>query len=99
MLPLAQIRDTFADAERRNDRAVVLVTQADMFDPSLLAAATANPETVSGFREIVAAITEETNRFDRPVYLINGDSHVLPRTNRWREGSPWLGYLRPARRG
>jgi len=58
-----QIRETFADAERRNDRAVVLMAQADMFDPSLLAAATANPETVSGFREIVAAIIAETNRF------------------------------------
>ncbi|WP_354217188.1 hypothetical protein [Arthrobacter sp. UYCo732] len=35
---VAQVRETFADAERRNDRAVVLMTQADMFDPSLLAA-------------------------------------------------------------
>jgi hypothetical protein len=94
---LAQIRDTFADAERRNDRAVVLMTQADMFDPSQLAAATANPETVSGFREIVAAISEETNRFDRPVYLINGDSHVFAENEPLAEGSPWLNiYGQPA---
>jgi hypothetical protein len=85
-----QIHATFTDAERRNDRAVVLMTQADMFDPSLLAAATANPETVSGFREIVAAIIEETNRFDRPVYLINGDSHVFAENQPLAAGSPWL---------
>lgn len=92
-----QIRATFTDAERRNDRAVVLMTQADMFDPSLLAAATANPETVSGFREIVAAIIEETNRFDRPVYLINGDSHVFAENQPLADGSPWLEiYGQPA---
>ncbi|RAX44234.1 hypothetical protein DQ354_16160 [Arthrobacter sp. AQ5-06] len=87
---LAQIRETFADAERRNDRAVVLMTQADMFDPSLLAAASANPETMSGFREIVQTIIEETNGFDAAVYLINGDSHVFAENQPLAEGSPWL---------
>jgi hypothetical protein len=70
---------------------------ADMFDPSLLAVATANPETVSGFREIVAAIIEETNHFDRPVYLINGDSHAFADNQPLAEGSPWLNiYGQPA---
>ncbi|WP_346957987.1 hypothetical protein [uncultured Arthrobacter sp.] len=94
---VAQIHDTFADAERRNDRAVVLMTQADMFDPSQLAAATANPDTVSGFREIVQAIIDETNSFDAPVYLINGDSHVFAENRPLAEGSPWLDiYGQPA---
>lgn len=94
---LAQIRNTFADAERRNDRAVVLMTQADMFDPSLLAAATANPDIMSGFREIVQAIIDETNSFDAPVYLINGDSHVFAENHPLAEGSPWLDiYGQPA---
>ena len=94
---LAQIRGTFADAERRNDRAVVLMTQADMFDPSLLAAATANPDTMSGFREIVQAIIDETNSFDAPVYLVNGDSHVFAENQPLAEGSPWLDiYGQPA---
>jgi hypothetical protein len=76
---------------------VVLMTQADMFDPSQLAAATADPETVSGFREVVAAIVEETNGFDRPVYLINGDSHVFVENHPLAAGSPWLGiYGQPA---
>ncbi|WP_163166058.1 hypothetical protein [Arthrobacter sp. Alg241-R88] len=94
---LDQIRETFDDAERRNDRAVVLMTQADMFDPSLLTAATVNPEILSGFRGIVQAIIEETNSFDRPVYLINGDSHVFAENQPLAEGSPWLDvYGQPA---
>jgi hypothetical protein len=94
---LQQIHATFADAKRRNDHAVVLMTQADMFDPSLLAAASLDPETVSGFRDIVAAIVEETNRFDRPVYLINGDSHAFADNQPLAAGSPWLNiYGQPA---
>jgi hypothetical protein len=87
---LEQVRETFSDARSRNDRAVVLMTQADMFDPSQLEAATANPASVSGFREIAATIVEETNRFDGPVYLINGDSHVYAENQPLAEGSPWL---------
>lgn len=87
---LAQLRETFSDASRRNDRAVVLMTQVDMFDPALLDTAQANPDTVSGFREIVRTIVEESNRFDGPVYLINGDSHVYAENQPLAEGSPWL---------
>ena len=95
---LAQIRETFADAGRRNDRAVVLMTQADMFDPSQLAAASANPETVSGFREIVRAIIEETNSFDRPVYSSTAIATSLPRTSRWLRVHPgWRSTASPPR--
>lgn len=66
------------------------MTQADMFDPSQLSAATADPAKVSGFREIVQAIIEETNSFDHPVYLINGDSHVFAEDQPLAAGSPWL---------
>jgi len=92
-----QIRDTFADAGQRDLRAVVLMTQADMFDPFLLDAATANPNSVSGFKEIVKTIIEETNTFDGPVYLINGDSHVFAQNKPLAAGSPWLDiYDQPA---
>ncbi|QDG89727.1 metallophosphoesterase [Pseudarthrobacter sp. NIBRBAC000502770] len=87
---IAQIHQTFAEARRSNDRAVVLMQQADMFDPSLLADATANPATVSGFREVVQAMVEETNNFDAPVYLVNGDSHVFAENQPLAAGSPWL---------
>jgi hypothetical protein len=87
---VGQLRDTFADAARRNDRAVVIMTQADMFDPALLAAATADPETMSGFREIIDTLVQETNAFDAPVYLVNGDSHVYAEDQPLGAGSPWL---------
>lgn len=87
---IAQIHQTFADAKRSNDRAVVLLQQADMFDPSLLASATADPDTVSGLREIVQVTVDETNRFDAPVYLVNGDSHVFAQNQPLAAGSPWL---------
>lgn len=87
---VSQLHETFSDAAARNDRAVVLMTQADMFDPAQLEAARANPATVSGFREIVRTIVEETNRFDGPVYLINGDSHVYADNQPLAAGSPWL---------
>ncbi|WP_163166102.1 metallophosphoesterase [Arthrobacter sp. Alg241-R88] len=85
-----QIRDTFADAGSRDLRAVVLMTQADMFDPFLLDTATANPNSVSGFKEIVKTIIKETNSFDGPVYLINGDSHVFAEDKPLAAGSDWL---------
>lgn len=92
-----QIRETFADAGRRDLRAVVLMTQADMFDPFLLDAAKANPNSVSGFKEIVGTIIEETNSFEGPVYLINGDSHVFAQNKPLAAGSPWLDiYDQPA---
>lgn len=94
---IAQIHQTFTDARRSNDRAVVLMQQADMFDPSLLADATVNPDTVSGFREIVQAMAQEANNFDAPVYLVNGDSHVFADNQPLAVGSPWLGiYGSPA---
>lgn len=85
-----QLRDTFTDATRRNDRAVVIMAQADMFDPSLLAAATADPAAMSGFREIIDTLVQETNNFDAPVYLVNGDSHVYAEDQPLGGGSPWL---------
>ncbi|MCG2621896.1 metallophosphoesterase [Arthrobacter sp. I2-34] len=88
---LQQLRETFRDASRRNDRAVVVMTQADMFDPALLAGATADPESVSGFRAIVHVLAEEANRFDGAVYLVNGDSHVFDADRPLAAGSAWLG--------
>ncbi|MEV5050092.1 hypothetical protein [Arthrobacter sp. LAR12-1-1.1] len=85
-----QLHATFTDATLRNDRAVVIMTQADMFDPSLLAAATADPKILSGFREIIDVLVKETNNFDAPVYLVNGDSHIFAEDQPLGDGSPWL---------
>jgi hypothetical protein len=90
------IRATFASARRDRDRAVVVMTQADMFDPTV-----EDPEYADyyAFTPIVRALAEESRRFDGPVYLFNGDSHVYNSDSPLAAGSPWLdlyGVTEPA---
>lgn len=84
---IALIHDTFR-AARHRDRAVVLMTQADMFDPTV-----PDPSFAAnfGFAPLVAAIAQESADFDGPVYLMNGDSHVANTDQPLAAGSPWLG--------
>lgn len=83
------IRTTFAEARKEHDRSVVLLTQADMFDPTV-----ANPAYADyfAFQPIVRAIAEEAGAFSGPVYLINGDSHVFNSDNPLSAGSKWLSF-------
>ncbi|GAA4369976.1 hypothetical protein [Agromyces bauzanensis] len=86
-----QLERTFADAKRTNARAVVIMTQADMFDPFLLQLGAAeHPELVSGFLPIVDALAEGARGFGGEVYLFNGDSHVYTDDSPLAAGSPWL---------
>lgn len=90
------IRATFATARRDRDRAVVLMTQADMFDPTVTAPTFAG---YYAFTPVVRALVEESRAFDGPVYLFNGDSHVYNSDRPLAAGSPWLdlyGVERPA---
>lgn len=88
---VAQLQETFADARRTNARAVVVVTQADMFDPFQLAnGVEENPDQVSGYRPIVDALAAGARSFGGPVYLINGDSHSYNADQPLAAGSPWL---------
>jgi hypothetical protein len=82
------IRDTFRDARARHDDTVVLLTQADMFDPTV-----PNPQFADyfGFQPIVAALVQEASAFPGHVYLFNGDSHVFNSDQPLAAGSPWLG--------
>jgi hypothetical protein len=80
------VRETFAGARRRNDRAVVLFQQADMFDPTI----TPTPATTSAFDRLVAVIAEESRRFAGEVYLVDGDSHRYNVDRPLATGSPWL---------
>ncbi len=86
---IALIRDTFASARRHHDRAVVLMTQADMFDPTVPDPTFAD---YYAFAPIVAAIAEESRAFGRPVYLFNGDSHVYNSDHPLGSGSRWLPF-------
>ena len=79
------VRDTFARARRTHARAVVLLQQADMFDPSY------QPTwDVSAFRPLVQALVTEASTYDGEVYLFDGDSHVYNVDRPVAAGSRWL---------
>lgn len=63
------ITDAFTRARAAGSRAVVLITQADMFIPNQ------GSTYKSGFQKIVQTIASQSLSFARPVFLINGDSH------------------------
>jgi hypothetical protein len=83
------IKTAFAAARVLHSKAVVLFTQADMFDPTV-----PNPNFAdySAFKPIVELIAAETARFGKPVYLFNGDSHVYNGDNPLAAGSTWLDF-------
>ena len=83
---IAVLRHTFAQATQRHDRAVMVLQQADMFDPTYTPA----PTDISAFRPLVQALAEETDRFDGDVYLVNGDSHIYNSDRPLAPGSVWL---------
>jgi hypothetical protein len=66
---------------------VVILTQADMFDPTVT-----DPKYADyyAYTPIVRALAEESAAFRGPVYLFNGDSHVfnsdqpLAAVSKWR---------------
>jgi hypothetical protein len=81
------VRDTFAQARQRQDRAVIVLLQADMFDPTY----TPNFATdISAFKPLVQALVDEASAFDGPVYLVNGDSHIYNSDCSLASGSKWL---------
>jgi len=84
---IQSIRETFAQARQERNKAVVLLTQADMFDPTVAAPSFAGSYA---FQPIVQAIAQESAAFRGPVYLFNGDSHVYNSDQPLAAGSKWL---------
>ncbi|MDX6237528.1 MAG: hypothetical protein QOG10_2343, partial [Kribbellaceae bacterium] len=86
---IQSIRDTFAQARAQHNKSVVLLTQADMFDPTVT-----NPTYADyfAFQPIVQAIAQESAAFSGPVYLFNGDSHVYNSDQPLAAGSKWLSF-------
>ena len=84
---IEEIHDAFAEARAHHQRAVALLLQADMFDPTV-----PNPSFADyyAFQPIVAAIAREATAYRGPVYLFNGDSHVYNSDNPLAAGSKWL---------
>jgi hypothetical protein len=73
----------FAIAAQRHAAGVVVLSQADMWD-------TAEP-TLSGFDDLVNQIGTLARGFERPVLLLEGDSHVFKTDNPYSATSPLHG--------
>ena len=84
------IDDTFNEAINTHQRAVVLLMQADMFDPT--AGSNPSPADFSGFTPIVQKIAQRSAQFGKPVYLFNGDSHIFNQDKPLDAGSRWLTF-------
>ena len=67
---IAWMRETFALARKQGHQAVALAMQADTFY-----GASKQPE--SGFADWLAAFQQEVSHWNKPVLLIQGDSHVF----------------------
>ncbi|WP_026239284.1 metallophosphoesterase [Parafrankia discariae] len=83
---IAVVHNAFAGARQRHDRAVALLLQADMFDPTYTPAWT----DISAFKPLVQAIVDESSSFQGQVYLFNGDSHIYESDQPLAAGSRWL---------
>ena len=83
---VAQFRRVFSSAKAAGSRAVVLMTQADMFAPG-----TQTSGYRRAFRSIVRALASESRNFRRPVFLFNGDTHTY-RKDRPLTTSKWLSF-------
>jgi hypothetical protein len=85
---VAQVRQAFASARQRHDRAVALFTQADMFDPTY----DVTWADDSAFQPLVRELVAQSRAFDGEVYLFNGDSHVYNSDKPLAAGSKWLDF-------
>lgn len=83
---LSTVRAAFDDARRRQDRAVAIFLQADMFDPTW----SPTRADVSAFTPLVQLLIDESSSYDGETYLFNGDSHVHNEDQPLAPGSKWL---------
>jgi hypothetical protein len=83
---IAVLHQAFAEAEDRGDRGVVVMQQADMFDPTYVP----TWNDIGAFQPWVQALIDEASSFPGPVYLMDGDSHVYNTDKPLASGSSWL---------
>jgi len=69
-------------------QAVVIVAQADMWDPEK------GPAHQAGYEPFVQNIAQHASAFGKPVLMLNGDSHVYRSDNPLSAGDP-LNYMHP----
>jgi hypothetical protein len=75
----------FAQAQADGVDAVVIGTQADMWDLDGKSAADLH---LTNYEPIISEIAQDTKAFGKPVLLFNGDSHVYRSDNPLVQGAP-----------
>jgi hypothetical protein len=70
---LRWLQAAFDSARAEHSRALVLALQADMWDPEAIAAGGAGLDKYTPF---VAKLAALTLKYQRPVLLLNGDTHL-----------------------
>jgi hypothetical protein len=78
----AWLEKAFAAARRTHAQGIVLMFQADMWDP-------ADPTQLTGFDGLVRQIGALAQDFGKPVLLLEGDSHVFNVANPYSASSPF----------
>jgi hypothetical protein len=71
---LAWLRKAFQTAKDTKSLGVMIFTQANMFEAFL---DTAMGNTHSGFADFIAALREETGKFNGEVVMVSGDTHYM----------------------
>jgi hypothetical protein len=80
----------FAKAKTSGDSAMVILTQADMWDTD---GATTGIGHISNYKPYIDKIAAGSTTFGKPVLLVNGDSHVFRSDNPLQQNAPC--YIEP----
>lgn len=88
---LRWIDAAFARAQADGAKAVLIQTQADMWDVD-----GKDPAHLQNYKPIVTSIASHTTAFGKPVLLLNGDSHVYKSDNPMSTANPLDAIYSPA---
>jgi hypothetical protein len=80
------LQQAFAHAKTNNSRAVMVMQQANMFPE--MPPFPDKPITPSGYAGLRMLLEQEATAFQKPVILVNGDSHYFRIDNPFRKNAP-----------
>ncbi|GGW09236.1 hypothetical protein GCM10018980_22890 [Streptomyces capoamus] len=81
----------FADAQARHAKAVVISTQADMWDLD-----GKSKDHLTNYEPIISEVAAKSTEFKRPVLMLNGDSHLYRSDNPLSPTAACTGETDPA---
>ncbi len=82
---MAWLRQAFANAKTVNSRAIMIIQQANMWPE--WTPFPGKPVTPSGYTALRNLLEQEATAFEKPVVLVNGDSHYFRIDNPFRKNA------------